>query len=95
MLFHIPLTPVTQLSHTLEQIQQKLNELAPLVNRINNHLPVRDRLDPFILRPGPDQEAPDYSQMREEWSDQSSVSDDDQHRDEEVLNEDDNEAALP
>ena len=65
---------VTQLSHTLGQIQQQLNDLVPLVNRLNNLLPGRERLDPFIIRPIQEEVGPDYERVRRDWSDSSSVS---------------------
>ena len=72
--------PVTELSQTLDQIHQKLNELAPLVNRINNLLPAGERLEPYILKPVPEDES-DYVHSTGNWSQSSSSSsDENQHR---------------
>ena len=65
---------VSHLSHTLGRIQQQLDDLVPLVNKLNNLLPGRDRLEPFIIRPIHEQEGPDYDRVRRDWSDSSSVS---------------------
>ena len=66
---------MTQLSQTLDEIHQKLNELAPLVNRINNLLPSGDRLEPYILKPVQEEE-PDYVRNTGSWSESDSSSSD-------------------